>query len=114
MFLLPSRNFVRKGLEAYFTVLIENIWGKKRIMEVYLNVAEMGRGIYGAQAAAECHFRKNASKLTRQESCLIAACLPNPLKRNAGAPSGYVRGRAAMIQSLEAKLSYPEWVASRK
>lgn len=114
VFLLPSRNFVRKGLEAYFTVLIENIWGKKRIMEVYLNVAEMGRGIYGAQAAAECHFRKNASKLTRQESCLIAACLPNPLRRNAGAPSGYVRSRAAMIQSLEANLSYPEWVASRK
>ena len=74
VFLLPSRSYVRKGLEAYFTVLIEFMWGKERIMEVYLNVAEMGRGIYGAEAAATQLFGKRASKLSRRESCLIAAC----------------------------------------
>ena len=70
VFLLPSRSYVRKGLEAYFTVLIEFMWGKERIMEVYLNVAEMGRGIYGAEAAATQLFGKRASKLSRRESCL--------------------------------------------
>ena len=80
VFLLPSRSFIRKGLEAYFTVLIEFIWGKERILEVYLNVAEMGKGIYGAEAAAKYHFGTTAAKLTRRQSCLIAACLPNPLK----------------------------------
>ena len=69
VFLLPSRSYVRKGLEAYFTVLIEFMWGKERIMEVYLNVAEMGRGIYGAEAAATQLFGKRASKLSRRESC---------------------------------------------
>ena len=114
VFLLPSRNFVRKGLEAYFTVLIENIWGKKRIMEVYLNVAEMGKGIYGAQAAAERFFNKDAAKLSRREACLIAACLPNPLKRNASAPTQYVSRRASMIEGLETKLLYPDWVYHKK
>lgn len=113
VFLLPSRSFVRKGLEAYFTVLIEAIWGKKRIMEVYLNVAEMGKGIYGAEAAAQQHFHKPAAKLTRHEACLIAACLPNPLKRNAGAPSQYVSRRAVMIEGLESKLAYPAWLSAR-
>lgn len=110
VFLLPSRSFVRKGLEAYFTVLIEVIWGKRRIMEVYLNVAEMGKGIYGAEAAAEQLFHKKASKLTRRESCLIAACLPNPLKRNAARPSSYILNRAVTIERLESKLEYPDWV----
>lgn len=110
VFLLPSRSFVRKGLEAYFTVLIEFIWGKRRIMEVYLNVAEMGKGIYGAEAAAGQLFHKKALKLTRHEACLIAACLPNPLRRNAGNPSQYVLRRASMIENLELKLAYPDWV----
>jgi len=110
VFLLPHRNLVRKGLEAYFTVLIEAIWGKERILEVYLNVAEMGKGVYGAEAAARYHFDIPASKLTRRQSCLIAACLPNPLKRNASHPSSYVSRRAAAISSLEQKLSYPEWI----
>ena len=110
VFLLPSRSFVRKGLEAYFTVLIEVIWGKRRIMEVYLNVAEMGKGIYGAEAAAGQLFHKKASKLTRRESCLIAACLPNPLKRNAARPSSYILNRAVTIERLESKLEYPGWV----
>ncbi len=114
VFLFPSRSFIRKGFEAYFTVLIEGIWGKRRIMEVYLNVAEMGNGIYGAEAAAEQLFHKKASRLTRREACLIAACLPNPLKRNAAAPSGYVSGRASMIENLEYKLEYPDWVMHKK
>ncbi len=110
VFLFPSRNFVRKGLEAYFTVLIEFFWGKERILEVYLNVAEMGKGIYGAEAAAYELFGKHASELTRRESCLIAACLPNPLRRNAAKPSQYVSGRAVTIENLEYKLAYPDWV----
>lgn len=114
VFLLPSRSFVRKGLEAYFTVLIEVIWGKRRIMEVYLNVAEMGKGIYGAEAAAEQLFNKKASKLTRRESCLIAACLPNPLKRNAARPSSYILNRAVTIERLESKLEYPDWVRHKR
>jgi len=113
VFLLPSRSFIRKGLEAYFTVLIELLWGKERIMEVYLNVAEMGRGIYGAEAAAQEMFGKPASKLTRRESCLIAACLPNPLKRNAARPSQYVSRRATDIAVLESKLAFPTWLPSR-
>lgn len=110
VFLLPGRNWFRKGLEAYFTVLIENIWGKKRIMEVYLNVAEMGKGVYGVEAASQKFFGHPASKLSRREACLIAACLPNPLKRNAKAPSSYVSRRASTIQNLESKLAYPDWI----
>lgn len=113
VFLPPSRSFVRKGFEAYFTVLIETIWGKRRIMEVYLNVAEMGRGIYGAEAAAREIFKKDAASLTKNESCFIAACLPNPLKRNAGKPSDYVRRRANMIARMESNLSFPEWIAHK-
>ena len=114
VFLLPTRSIIRKGFEAYFTVLIEKIWGKRRIMEVYLNVAEMGKGIYGAQAAAEQFFHKDAAKLSRREACLIAACLPNPLKRNASAPTQYVCRRASMIEGLETKLLYPDWVYHKK
>ncbi len=110
VFLRPRRSFIRKGLEAYFTVLIEWIWGKERIMEVYLNVVEMGRGIYGAEAAAQQLFGKNASKLTGYESSLIAACMPNPIKRHADRPSQYVSSRAADIRSLIPKLAYPEWI----
>lgn len=110
VFLLPNRSVIRKGLEAYFTILIELLWGKERIMEVYLNVAEMGKGIYGAQAAAEQHFNKNASELKRRESCLIAACLPGPLKRNASAPSEYISKRASKISALIPKIAYPDWI----
>ncbi len=113
VFLLPSRSFVRKAFEAYFTVLIEWIWGKERIMEVYLNVAEMGKGIYGAEAAARELFGKEASALTVREASLIAACLPNPLERHADKPSAYVSRRAGQIRSLIPKLAYPEWVTAR-
>lgn len=110
VFLLPSRSFLRKGFEAYFTVLIELLWSKERIMEVYLNVAEMGKGIYGAQAAAERHFKKEASELSRWESCLIAACLPKPLDRTASSPTAYVVKRARNVNSLISKIEYPEWL----
>lgn len=104
VFLWHGRNYIRKGLEAYFTLLIETVWGKKRIMEVYLNVIEMGPGIYGAEAAAQHYFGKTANQLSKREACLIAACLPNPIKRNPAKPSSYVRGRAQKIGNLMYKL----------
>jgi monofunctional biosynthetic peptidoglycan transglycosylase len=97
VFLWPQRSWIRKGFEAYFTVLIEFLWGKKRIMEVYLNVIEMGRGIYGAEAASKIYFGKPASRLTRGESALIAASLPSPLKSNPSSPSGYLISRQQWI-----------------
>ena len=110
VFLFPSRSFVRKGFEAYFTVLIELLWSKERILEVYLNVAEMGKGIYGAEAAAQEMFDKSAAGLTRREASLIAACLPNPIQRQADKPSAYVSRRASQIQALIPKIAYPEWI----
>lgn len=110
VFLFPSRSFVRKAFEAYFTLLIEWIWGKERILEVYLNVAEMGKGVYGAEAAARAFFGKNASELTRREASLIIACLPNPIDRHADKPSQYVSKRAGQIRSLIPKIAYPEWI----
>lgn len=110
VFLFPSKTFVRKAFEAYFTVLIELIWGKERILEVYLNVAEMGKGIYGAEAAAQELFSKKASDLTRRESSLLAACLPNPIQRHAENPSVYVSKRAGQIRTLIPKIAYPEWI----
>lgn len=80
VFLWQGRSYVRKGLEVYFTFMIELVWGKKRILEMYLNVAEMGKGIYGVQAAAKHNFKKDAKNLSRKESAMIAACLPNPKK----------------------------------
>ena len=110
VFLLPSRSYLRKGLEAYFTVLIEKIWGKERILEVYLNVIETGKGVYGVQSAAEYHFGTDAKSLTRRQCCLLTACLPNPLKRDASKPSSYVNSRAGQIAALEPKLIYPDWI----
>jgi monofunctional glycosyltransferase len=80
VFLWQSRNWIRKGLEAYFTTMIELIWGKKRILEMYLNVIEMGKGIYGVEAASKTYFNKAAKNLSRREAAMIAACLPNPKK----------------------------------
>ncbi len=110
VFLFPSKSFVRKAFEAYFTVLIEWIWGKERILEVYLNVAEMGKGIYGAEAAAQELFNKKSSDLTRRESSLLAACLPNPIQRHAENPSAYISKRAGQIRTLIPKIAYPEWI----
>ena len=97
VFLWPGRSWVRKGFEAYFTTLIELLWSKQRIMEVYLNSIEMGEGIYGAQAVAEEHFHKEAKDLTRSECALIAATLPNPRKYSSKSPSAYMLKRQSRI-----------------
>jgi len=97
VFLWQGRSYVRKGLEAYYTVLIELIWGKKRIMEVYLNSIEMGNGVYGAEAAAKHWYRKDAASLTRYEAAGIAAILPNPRKYKASNSSSYINRRKARI-----------------
>lgn len=97
VFLWPSRSWLRKGLEAYFTVLIELFWDKQRIIEVYLNSIEMGDGIFGIAAVADKHFDKEPEKLTKRQCALIAATLPNPIKFNSAAPSPYMRKRQRVI-----------------
>jgi monofunctional biosynthetic peptidoglycan transglycosylase len=108
VFLWPARSYLRKGFEVYFTLLIETFWSKKRIMEVYLNMIEMGSGIYGAEAAAQNYFHKPAAKLTKGEAALIAACLPNPRKRNPAKPSAYMYQRQQEILSLMNKIGKVE------
>lgn len=98
VFLWPGRSWLRKGLEAYFTVLIELTWSKQRIMEVYLNSIEMGNGIYGADAVAREHFGKKASELSRDECALIAATLPNPRVYSSKHPSPYMLKRQRQIK----------------
>jgi monofunctional biosynthetic peptidoglycan transglycosylase len=97
VFLWPGRSYVRKGLEAYFTVLIETLWGKKRIMEVYLNSIEYGPGIYGAEAASRAYFKVGADALTPQQASRLAAILPSPLKWKAVNPGRYVKKRSSRI-----------------
>ncbi len=106
VFLWQSRDWVRKGLELYSTFLIELFWSKNRILEVYLNVAEMGDGVFGAEAAAQYFFKKPASKLTSSDAALIAACLPSPLRFRVNAPSDYVRQRQNWILW---QMSHIEW-----
>lgn len=98
VFLWNGGGYVRKGLEAWFTLVSETIWGKRRTMELYLNVAEWGDGYFGAEAAAQARFGKAAKELTKQESALLAAVLPSPNKWRAVNPGPYVRGRAATIR----------------
>ena len=97
VFLWQGRSYLRKGLEAYFTVLIELVWGKERIMEVYLNSIEMGKGVYGAEEAAKHWYRKSAVNLTKREAAGIAAILPNPLKYKATNSSSYIERRKDKI-----------------
>lgn len=97
LFLWPGRSFVRKGIEAYFTLLIEAMWSKERILEVYLNVAELGEGIFGVEAAAQAYFGTSAAALGAEQAALLAAVLPNPKVLRADAPSEYVRSRQAWI-----------------
>ncbi len=97
VFLWPGRSWVRKGFEVYFTVLIELMWSKERIMEVYLNSIEMGDGIYGADAVAEHHFHTTADKLSVEQCALIAASLPNPRRFNSAKPSAYMLKRQKRI-----------------
>ena len=93
VFLWQGRSYIRKGLEVYFTFMIEHIWGKKRILEMYLNVAEMGKGVFGVQAASRRNFNKNAKDLSRSEAAMIAACLPNPKVYTIKPLSRYVANR---------------------
>ncbi|EPJ9673785.1 TPA: monofunctional biosynthetic peptidoglycan transglycosylase [Citrobacter freundii] len=97
LFLWEGRSWLRKGLEAGLTVGVETVWSKKRILTVYLNIAEFGEGVFGVEAAAQRYFGKPASRLTQSEAALLAAVLPNPLRFKAAAPSGYVRSRQAWI-----------------
>jgi len=110
VFTFHNRTLWRKAVESWYTLLIEWIWGKERIMEVYLNVAEMGKGVYGAQAAAQTYFGKDASALTRREAATLAACLPNPLGRNPAKPSRYVSSRASAISRMIPNIKYPDWI----
>lgn len=98
LFLWNGRSFVRKGFEAYFTVLIEALWPKRRIIEVYLNIAEFGDGIYGVGAASDRFFRRSPDRLDLHQCALLAAVLPNPLKLHADRPSAYVQRRANWIE----------------
>ena len=113
VFLWNGGGWLRKGLEAYFTVLIELLWGKERIMEVYLNSIEMGYGLYGVEATSRENFRKKARKLTGQESALIAATLPNPLRFDSARPSSYMFKRQKQILSLMKKIEKVEMGAEK-
>ena len=104
LFLWPGRSYVRKGLEAYFTVLLELLWTKRRILEVYLNIAEFGDGAYGVYAASQTFFGKRASELQRQDAALLAAVLPNPARLHVRNPSAYVRERAGWIEEQMVQL----------
>lgn len=97
VFLWPNRSYIRKGFEVYFTFLIEVLWSKERIIEVYLNVIEMGDGIYGAEAASQVYFNKPVSKINNSQAALIAACLPNPIKWSPAKPTRYIQRKQAWI-----------------
>ncbi len=97
VFLWPGRSYIRKGFEAYFTLLIEVLWSKERILEVYLNVIEMGDGIYGAEAASQAYYGKSCRNLSRGEAALIAACFPNPLRWTPKHATPYIKKRQYLI-----------------
>jgi monofunctional biosynthetic peptidoglycan transglycosylase len=108
LFLWSGGGYFRKGLEAYFTVLIEGCWPKRRILEIYLNVAEFGFGIYGAEAAAQHFFHKTAARLTRSDAAVLAAVLPSPERYSASQPSSYVQRRREWILEQMQALGGPE------
>jgi monofunctional glycosyltransferase len=110
LFLWPERSYLRKGLEAYFTVLLELLWSKRRVLEVYLNVAEFGDGAYGVSAAAQSFFGKRPRDLQTEEAAVLAAVLPNPARLRARNPSTYVRERAVWIQEQMAHLGGPAYL----
>ena len=110
LFLWSGRSWVRKGLEAYFTVLIEALWTKRRIMEVYLNVAELGPGVYGVEAASKRHFGKSAGSLSAHEAALLAAVLPNPKVLTAAHPSAYVLDRVRWIRRQVGQLGGADYL----
>jgi monofunctional biosynthetic peptidoglycan transglycosylase len=112
LFLWPGQSWFRKGLEAGITVLIELAWSKQRILEVYVNVAEFGRGTWGVQAASRRYFRKDASRLNRADAALLAAVLPAPKRYRVDQPGPYVRKRQAWIQRQMASLGGPAYLAN--
>jgi monofunctional glycosyltransferase len=108
LYLWSGRSYFRKGLEAYFTVLIEACWPKRRILEIYLNIAEFGYGTYGAEAASQRFFHKPATQLSRSDAAVLAAVLPNPQLFSAAAPSAYVQKRRDWILGQMQALGGPE------
>jgi monofunctional biosynthetic peptidoglycan transglycosylase len=108
VFLWPARSWLRKGIEAYMTVLIELLWSKHRIMEVYLNVAEFGDGVYGVEAASQKYFHKPATKLNLSEASLLASVLPNPHRFQVARPTSYVRFRQSMILRRARHVNLPK------
>jgi monofunctional biosynthetic peptidoglycan transglycosylase len=109
VFLWPSRSYVRKGFELYFTFLIELCWSKQRIMEVYLNIIELGSGVYGVEAASQLYFNKPAAKLSRANAAMMAAIFPNPIKRNPAKPTSYLIRRQGRILSLMGQIERVQW-----
>jgi monofunctional biosynthetic peptidoglycan transglycosylase len=112
LFLWSGRSYVRKGLEAYFAVLIEALWPKQRILEVYVNIAEFGEGTYGVYAASARFFSKRPNELSRSEAARLAAVLPNPKRFNAGNPSAYVMNRRFWIEDQMEQLGGPEFLGN--
>ena len=107
-FLWHGRNYVRKGLEVYFTYLIEAIWGKKRILEVYANIIELGDGVYGVEAASQKFFNKPAKNLSKKEAALIASVLPNPRRWSPAAPTKYIQKRVRFISGRMNSIALPK------
>ena len=105
VFLWPSRSYIRKGIEVYFTVLVEIFWSKERIIEVYLNVIEMGEGVYGIEAASQTFFKKSAATLSKDQAAAIAAVLPNPRRWNPARPTPYIQDRKSWIKRQMSNLS---------
>ncbi len=112
LYLWSGRNFIRKGIEAYFTVLLEVALSKKRILEIYLNIAEFGPGIYGVRAASKTYFGKAPNELIDAEAALLAAVLPNPKRLHVGNPSAYVRQRQSWIMEQMQRLRREHWINS--
>ena len=113
LFLWPGRSFIRKGIEAYITVLLEFFWDKHRIIETYLNVIEWGNGIYGAEAASRSFFGKPAAALSPQEAALMAAVLPDPREWSAARPTPYIAERAATIRERMGDMAIPNATSCR-
>jgi monofunctional biosynthetic peptidoglycan transglycosylase len=110
VFLIPSRTWIRKGFETYFTFLIEMIWSKKRIMEVYLNIIEVGNGYYGVEAASNKYFNTTSEKLTKKQAASITAILPSPLRWSPVKPSTYLQKRIITIQNSMSQVEKPTWL----
>lgn len=108
VFLWHSRNYVRKAFEVYFTVLIEDVWGKKRILEMYANAVEFGDGLYGVEAASQRYFGKSASSIDRREAALLVAVLPNPHRWTPDKPTDYIMKRVAFIEGRMGGLGTPK------